>query len=760
MGKKGAGDQHFVVDYHISSHLGFCVGPVDAFKGLWFKDEPLRTPINLLNYGRVEVNEPALFGGTKKEGGVAGTVLFMPGYADQKLPPDLASRIEPGSTPDGMPGFRNICTLGFIGNGKNGQPGFYVSSNYPQVPAPWARFSRSSKTLGPSYSIINKNGWALSNPMHMIHECLVSDDFGMGGTAQSIDHVSFMDAARVLFNEGFGLAALWTRSARVESFIQEILDHINAMFFFNPRTGLATIKLLRDDYDIDDLDTIGPDTAKMISFRRKLWGETTNEIVVNWTNPETGENDTVTFQDLANIAMQGEVVSEPRNYDMICDADLAAFVGSRDIFSASMPTATAVIECFRHEWKRLPGDVVRMNWPKYDAYNAVMRVMSVDYGENQDAKIRVTLMEDVFSLGRASYAEPPVSEWTEPGSIPTPAVGKIISVPKPLSDILLKIDDADFPRIMSAVMLSPVPYDVRRFILNAEGTQPNGDFGWMSLGDRSTVGAALTRAPLVAEVETTDFVVTDIYGGLGPSESTLGMIGDGHDTEIEWVMFDKYLGDDRWKIARGIYDTVPQDWPAGTMIRILTPSYNGYDLSERFANSEIEYRIQPISMRGTLPFVDAPPFSVDDLPARPHLPFRPANVKINGQGFGVVDMRAVTGPLPFSVTVSWANRNRNMEDSIIRRWHEGDVPPEAGQTTEIIVKDMIGNELARVVGLVGNSYELVDSLYAPHDEVMVHVISRRDGLASLQGYGIHLKLRDKGWSYDYGYGYGGWEGYE
>ena len=759
MGKKSPGDKHYLVDYHLSMHLGYCHGPVDAFKGLWFRERPVTIP-TLTSFGRFTVDVKDLFGDTTREGGVHGQVLFMPGAGNQVIPNDLASRLQPGATGADLPGFRWITSLAFIGAGKNGQPGFNVGSNYPQVPAPAARFARSSRTLSNTYAVINQGGWVMNNPSHMIHECLVNDDFGMGGSPSMLDVNSFLDAATTLYNENFGLGTVWTRQTRVDRFIQEILDHINGMFFFNPRTGLGTLKLIRNDYDPDDLDELTDADVRVVSFRRKLWGETVNEIVVNYTDPVTNKNKTLTYQDLGNIATQGEVVSEPRNYDMICDDALASFVGARDILAASMPLATCVIEAKRTEWDRLPGDVLKFSSTRHGADKVIMRVMDIDYGDQTDSKLRITLLEELFSFGEASYIEPPQSAWEEPGSVPGPITAKVIALPKTMSDWYYQITDDEYPRTFPGILVSPEPYDVRRFILNYYGVLSTGEEKWLSDGIKSTVGRFVLEEPLVPEETTTGFPVRGIVGGLGPQVTAVAMIGDGEDKDTEWVMFEAYEGDDEWSIIRAIWDTTPKDWPVGTPVRIFTPSFSGIETNERLAGFPFDYRLQSISSRGTLPFEDAPPQTFE-LVARPHFPYRPANVAVDGVYFGHVDYSDQVGPREPKVTITWSNRNRNTEDSITRRWHDANVLPEDGQTTEIIILSPNGQtEYGRVTGLTGTSYELEDSFYAPHEDVLIEVISKRDGLESLQGHRIRLTLRTKGFGADYGMGYGGWEGYE
>ena len=145
----------------------------------------------------------------------------------------------------------------------------------------------------------------------------------------------------MLFNEGFGMSIQWTRESTIESFVGEILDHIQAALYVDPETGKFTLKLFRDDYDATTLPLISPDNAVLDNYQRKLWGETVNEIIVSWTNPVNEQDETITQQDLGNITVQGGVVSDTRSYYGIRNASLASRVAIRDVRQSSAPRSLA-----------------------------------------------------------------------------------------------------------------------------------------------------------------------------------------------------------------------------------------------------------------------------------------------------------------------------------------------------------------------------------------------------------------------------------
>lgn len=764
MGKKGS-YKHWV-DYYISMHMGFCHGPVDSIQGVFIKekavlDEGQEMDVN----GFVEISKPNLFGGNEREGGAVGRMHYLSGDTAQLIPPEFAERLK--LTPETAPGFRGLASLIFLGTGGKG--GFNVSSNYPSVPGIWARFRRASVTMSPGNAVIvSRDGKRHnSNPAHIIHECLVNKKWGMGGEPSQLNADSFNLAADTLFNEKFGLSMKWVSSSSIESFIQEVINHIKALFFFNPWTGLGELKLLRDDYDPNNLEELGPSNAELISFRRKLWGETSNEIVVSWTNPETEEEETVTYQDLGNISMQGGVVSESRNYYGAREVELGAEIAMRDIVEISQPLASAKVRVDRRNSKLLPGAVVKFTWPKHNIETVIMRVMDADYGKPADSKITLSLLEDVFGLPSAEFTYPPTGEWEDPAQDPNgenmQLPVKFVAAPYPLITRAVgdEIGDDEYPGIIIAALATPTEEqtDVHSFFLNGEGALPNGDPVWTNLGEKQTTGQSTLAVALPQEV-TSDILIGEIIGVTGPELSGLALIGDDDmdETEMELVMFDTDLGNGAWRIARGIFDTVPHAWAAGTKIWFIDTSFNAFDPSVRIADAPHDYKLQPRTSIGIMDIELATIRTTSHLP-RPYLPFRPANVKVNATPFGLEDMSEDHEPRKWLIDITWSNRNRKTEDTIFRRWDETTTAPEPGQTTSILITtlDAQGEEVvSRIDGLEGTSYALEVEDTAQQTNLMIKVISRRDDFESLQGLEIGLTLYRKGYGSDWNFYYGGW----
>ena len=776
MGKHKGSDNTPYIDYYLSFHEGFCIGPVDSIEEVWMKDKLLiRESItgNTVKF----IDKPELFGGNQREGGAIGNIHFMLGEWDQKVPESLAARLEDGATPDDVPGFRGIASLFFVGKDDNG--GFKVSSNYPNAPGTYARVVDNSWTLsgGNAYAIItsefpseeeNDEGeqelitYYNSGPAHIIHEAMVDQIWGMGGHPALIDNESFLYAAETLFNEGFGLSFLWVRSSTVEAFIQEVLDHINALLFFNPRNGLATIKLLRADYDPEECRIVNPSNSKLLTFRRKLWGETVNEIVVSWTNPTTEESESITYQSLGNIAMQGEVVTEPRNYYGVRSPELAAELAARDIVSAAYPLASATIEVDRKLWDVLPGEVLRFEWPVegYDIGSILMRVMDIDYDKPLDSKMRLELLEDVFALDTAEFIQPPETEWKPPGHNPNgpkyapPLPAKFVAAPYPIIQGIsyaYEPTDDDYPIIVVAAFVTPNEdmTDLMSFNMWRQRPDALGDMTWSNLGEKGLAGKGRIVNGLTQEARST-VEFRELKGNLGPEIEGFVIIGDETEYFSELAMISDYDGIGTFTIERGVLDTTPKDWPPGTDVWFFTGDFYAFDWYEPLADETLEYRLQARTSLGVRDFESvASHFTAH--PARHYFPFRPANVKIDSVAFGGIDLSENHDPREWSHEVTWANRHRMTEDVIVRRWDEGPTSPEEDQFTEVHVN---GNPYA--TGLTGNAYTIDVFETGRMLGMAVGVPSRRHEWLSLQNHIIDLRLYDKGYGSDWGYFWGGW----
>lgn len=749
-----------VHEYTMSLHVGICAyGEGSSLIALKYGDKEFWRG-NASDQGVFAVNKTELFGGLKKEGGVKGLLWWLPGKPDQVMPETLAKKL--GLTSATCPGFRGLSSFfltgtraaaepsnppwwspGILfslwGSPGNNQAGFYLGANNPYSRPLAARVRRPSIGLNPAIAMIRipndsvGNQQFASNAGHMIYECLTNTDWGMGELPSAINKASMETAAQTLYDEGMCLNMIWTRQSEVGKFIGEILTHIRGALFVDPSTGLHTLKLLRGDYDIDTLPVIDPSNATLSSFKRKAWGDISNEVVVTYTNAETNKDASVTSQDLAGIAAEGGVVSSGQNYYAIPHEALAIKVADRDLATMVNPIATCTATVTREFYKSVSSDVVILSWPERQIDQIVFRISEVNKSDNT---VELSLYEDIFGLDSASYLTPGDTGWVNPSLPPTPAtLYQLGTAPAFLTAAALKLSDPSelvYPEVLSSVTVGADSDDDVNYDLVSEVTDVNGTPSQAPLGTSAYRGTWAFDAAIPAEATTLLATLDDLRGGQ-PLPGDFILIGTGADayTEIATV---QAVDEDGFHLNRGMLDTIPRAWPIGTRAFVIPASRTLVDQTVRSAFEDTSFWILTRTTRGLLNLEDAPQLNLT-LSERPYQPNRPANVKVNGVDFGAISGFGIT-----EITVTWANRNRILESTQGMKWADADVAGEVGQTTKITVTDFAGNPIVTYAALTGTSKVIPLADLAGRKQLAITVSAERDGKQSLQAMKRNMQV--------------------
>lgn len=796
-----------VTDYTMSVHVGVALGPVDAITKIWTGEKVAWT-------GRAESQQDILirnldlYGGPKKEGGVEGIAHFMPGGPAQLVPDVIAAKF--GLTSATMPAFRGVSTIFFHGNtsedpndsnslfidnnidswalfgrfrfpiasggspnGVKGKPGFYWQSQNPTLKAIWVTAEDCPRALGTLYSrILNPDTVSVedsnseplgeqydANPAHMIYECLTDTDFGMGASSEQINTASFLLAAETLYNEDFGMSMMWTQQSTIENYVGEILDHIQAVLFVNPKDGLITLKLLRDDYVAEEAPLFTPANCVVQKFGRKGEGEIINEIVVTYTNPVNEDDVTTSIQNLAGIVAAGGIVSDGRNYYGVRRIDLAAKLANRDIRSASIPLARCEMVTSRDGWDLTPGAVLRLTYPEHGLEEVVFRVGAINYGKSKDTSIRVTLTEDIFGYDPGDYVVPNGTAWVDTSQQPEPLLfEQITTLPYYMQN---QIDTVEEGNAMAAFLGASTQTDAYGFDLLVETAMSDGSLSYELAGLKTISGRAVLDTALDQEATT----LTDLPSGSVNADALPGVflfVGDGteSDQEIIYIRTDTSNSGGVYILDRGMLDTTPKAWPVGTPVWFIDPTTVFYDNAEFAQGSIINTKFLTRTSLGRLDEDDADIVS-HMISERPALPLRPANVRVLGEQWDDPVDPASTVDLSNSaaefVSVTWANRNKDTEDSTLLRWTDGNVTPPDGVFARVTVlaldRTTVWFTHDTAVGDV--SYDIDPAEFdGPVGVVRVTSVDG-DGNESLQGHEITARVRLGGFGFDFGENFGG-----
>ncbi len=612
----------------------------------------------------ISIFQPKIFGGDKKEGGVIGDVDLAFGASNQSRNSYLQNRLG-----NNVPAFRGVFSaiLNQVYLGMH----TYIK--------PWSFLCRRTKPVdGWKEDLANISGDM--NAIHIIRECLlqVGEDY--------IDNTSFENAAYTIFEERFGLSIVWDHSVSIEEFIQEILDHIEAIIYIDPITGKFNIKLIRDDYEINELPVF--DESNIIevdSFSRRAKGELINSMTIKYTENLShdcdGKDDVqkaITLHNTAAIQRAGEVISEEREFHGLSKPWLANYVLHRELLNASTQTASLNCKCNREAFNLRPGSPFVFKWDRYGVEQIVMRAMEIDYGTLEDGVISVKAVQDLSGYASSVFGSPSDSEWEEgtpPPSEWEPPIGdpqpitkeKLIELPyqilaEQLGENFADEQEGDEGLIVS---LAGVPgdgyYDKQLYTGTSSGTLE------AQTTENFNATAKITEA-LIQENESI-IIISDLDAEEEIAVGNLAYIN-------EEIVLVKAFDEETYEltIARGMLDTIPQEHDADSVIFFDEQDIRHSDEIIYVDGQTVYAKNIPRNLLGPLNEQDANEISVE-MNSRMIRPLPPGNTKVKTCDYP----NFITGALE----LSWSHRDRVQQTAYYVEQSEGDIGPEDGVTYEL-----------------------------------------------------------------------------
>lgn len=679
----GSSKKKQTVGYHYSlgMHMIFCHGSINEVQKIFVGEKEAWSGTN--TGGQISIDEPSLFGGEDREGGVVGDVDIEFGPDAQVQNDYLVSQID-----SDIPAYRGLISavLRHVRVGTSA----YIK--------PWAFLCKRTtvKTDGSTQWYSEKadiNGDM--NAAHIIRECLTDSEWGLNHPESEINDTSFMDAADILYIENFGLSIVWDSDTTVEDFIQDILRHIDGVLYQDVKTGLFTLKLARDDYDVDTLDIYDEsDIIEVADFTRLATGETVNQITVKYQDRDTDKTGSVTDQNIASINSQGHVVSDEYNYPGISNSTLAMKVLQRHLRKASLPLAKVKIRGNRKLADLTPNSVFKLNWPILGISNMVMRVLSVNFGTLDNGEIEIEVVQDVFSYGITSFTAPSTG-WSDPISLPSAAPYR-------------KLSEAPYWTVAREVLGSLIDsLDNDAGLVVVSATKPSSDalnyevltrddvslpFEFQDIADWTPTATINTAMTLAISDITLD--LDNIKGLTEVDVESYALIGN----ELVKVKSIN-LTNGTVTVARAVLDTVPETHSIGDRIWFVESS-SSLIVSEYLATESVDVKCLPVTGKGKLAEVSAP---IDSLTfnSRYIRPYPPSDVQINSNSYPA----SFTG----QPTISWSHRDRTQQTVEIVEQSAASIGPETSVTYTLKIYDENDTLVRTETGLTGTSYEYTEA---------------------------------------------------
>ena len=700
--------------YGMGLHMGLCRGPIDAIVEVKVGDKQAFQG-SAAGDSTVAIDQPNLFGGEKKEGGLMGNLAILSGRADMPRHSGLAAML--GGL---VPAFRGVTTVFW--------DGFLAAMNsYLKTWTFRVRRTTEGWEQGCWYSAraaiwLENNAIKAMNPAHILYQVYTDSRMGRGLPTAMLDDANWRAAADRLYAEGFGLCLKWTRQDTIEAFAQIVLDHIGGSVYVDRQTGKICLKLIRDDYDPAALPLFDADSGllQVEEFESSTLLSAPNEIIVKYVSPLDGKNREVRARNAASLAVSGgAVISEAKEYPGLPTSSLASRVAMRDLKIAAGGIKKCTLKLDRRAALMVPGDVFRIRSDEIGVNNMVLRAGRVEYGEGTDGTVTIVAVQDVYGLPTTSYHVDEGSGYVPPDFSPKPA----------LASVVFDVPFREIVRQMGATEAEQL--DAFAAFAGAVAMSPGGLHTGFDVAARAGSAAFQTNAPsqgtfcptaiLDAALSLTGTTAMLELTGLDLSTDA---IGEAALIEGEIVRVDAFNATTgAITLARGCLDTVPVPHAAGARVWFYGgDSSFGYNQTEFAAGTNVQVKLLTSTTRGDeLPQANAPTLPLQ-LTGRQGRPYPPGNFKINGQAYP----QSISG----AVSLSWAHRDRLLQSDLLVDTAQGSIGPEPGTTYRIRIQDAGGAVLTEVPGLTGTSWTW--NIPPNASQLTISLEAERDGFKSHQ----------------------------
>jgi len=393
--------------YYLTVDLAWALGPGVVYRKMWFGNNLVwagclydSTCLNV-----IPINLPELYGGSDdgNRGGIFGDVAMYCGDFDQDRDEYLVANMNPN-----VPAYVGVAHMVFRD---------FWWGNSPSIDTVAVEGAYFVNSLGVTAGRhIMPNGLDM-NPVCVLYDILCEDWGNLGYDPARINVTQWREIAIKIFDENNGISISVATATEAKDAVKTILRQINAVVYEDQSTGLANLKLLRNDYTIADLPVIGPDQViEVRKFTKKLWAETNNVVRVKYTDREGGyaQGKLATAKDSSLLRFQKR--QRPLEITMpgVFVSDLANAIAARELSNLNVPLYSAELTLNREAVTLRPGDAFVFTWPEYGIDQMVMRAKRPNFGTLQSGSISISAVQDEFSLDTTVVSAPPIS-----GYVPT-----------------------------------------------------------------------------------------------------------------------------------------------------------------------------------------------------------------------------------------------------------------------------------------------------------------------------------------------------
>lgn len=514
------------------------------------------------------------------------------------------------------------------------------------------------------------------NPLVMYWELFIKDDPDSYGS-------TWAAAAETVFDEGIGVY-FNSAGGDLEAIEREIERYVNGRVYIDRQSGLKEIELIRPDFDVAELVTIGetdligePD---LVFPDRSLFANTFDCTFRD--RRKKFDDGAFVVQDGAHVASYGPS-RQAADYTWITNRELATTLALRDLAPITGAGLSGTIRVSGLRPDLHNGSPFVLNLPSYDVSTVVCRIASIKERGLRDNSVEIALIQDVFGVEIGAIVNDDL-----PGTETTAAIPATNQLALELPYYLgLLIGGDDY------IAESAANEAFGSFGLAIE--RPNSrHIGFMIAVDTGSgyvargEGEFVTRGVLQGDLTrtSTTIVVSPLYG---IDVDSVLMIGS------EFVRIDAIdiSAGTTWEleVGRGCIDTAPTPHVAGEIVwRIFDAA------TDRLSYLDGE-TIDVVAMTKTTSSIinagDATPLSIT-FASRAIRPYPPGQFAADASYDD--DIEALALFYSDSVVLTWVGRNRLLQtdESFIEDHFDGAISPEGGTTYRVEVQGYDGDMIS------------------------------------------------------------------
>jgi len=691
--------------------------------------------------GRITIDAEDAFGGTSREGGVSGEVDILQGDANQGVNDYLASVL-----PGNVPAYRSVISAVLRQ--------VYVGTN-PYI-KPWKMlFSRRNvQTNGtpqwePSlasvdYETTDQNGEPFTvkalNPAHIIRECLTNSDWGLGYSQARIDNERFKQSAQTFFNEKLGLCIIWDTRTTIKDFISLIVQHADAVFFVDRKTGLFVLDAVRIPTQLENLATLGEnEIVKLTNPSRSVFGELVTSVTVNYWDVPNNKAASVTVNDAALEQEQRNSVSNTVDYEGIADKETAIKIGQRDLAALSTPLFKCTLTAFGDLAESIDsGQSFFLDWPDFFEEPLLMTATKIRFGGSSDRNVIITAVQSRFETQTAVIQKTVASQHVNPRT-GLSRFERVVSGEAPYYVLAEEVGESEVDARLSDENLLGFVYHAasKPDALALAGNVSLNDGSGLQIGSQFSISPSAILSNELGLFENS-FEISEGFNLVEVEENSVFQIND----ELFSVIS---INSGIVTAKRAILDTLPTTHSPGS--HVIFWGLDRVVLPNEFVQSDVvDVLSTPFSgsQEGLISNAISTQVEFD---ARAIRPFPPHDVRINGNTLPGLDSRSG------DVTISWATRNRLIQTGgEFLGWFDGSVTSEVDVTYVIELYDNQNNLVFSENNLQGSSYVLSDvDANLINEQGLIKIFSERNGILSLNSWEIEFYRGAIGFSESYSY---------